>query len=123
MRCSHCGECCAETEMELSDDDVARLVRLGYPRDAFSVTDQDGVTRLRNVDGRCYFYDRGASRCRVYAARPVGCYIYPVVFAEEYGIVIDALCPMGDTVTDSEMRVKGRILLDLLDRLDRPPHR
>jgi Fe-S-cluster containining protein len=109
--------------MELSDDDIGRLVALGYHRDAFSVTDQDGVTRLRNVDGWCHFYDRGSARCRVYDTRPLGCYIYPVVFAENYGIAIDTLCPMGDTVSDAEMRVKGRILLGLLDRLDHPSNR
>ena len=123
MRCAHCGECCTETEMELSDDDIERLVAFGYNRDAFSVTDQNGVTRLRNVDGRCYFYDPGNARCRTYAARPVGCYIYPVVFSEEEGIVIDGLCPEGGTVSDAEIRVKGRILLALLDRLDRPSNR
>jgi Fe-S-cluster containining protein len=106
--------------MELSDDDIGRLVALGYHRDGFSVTDRDGVTRLRNVDRRCYFYDRGETQCRVYNERPLGCYIYPVVFSEADGIVIDELCSNGDTVTDTEMRAKGRILLDLLNRLDHP---
>ena len=120
MRCSNCGECCSETEMELSKDDIERLVALGHRRDAFSVTDQDGVIRLRNVDRQCYFYDRCETRCRVYDERPLGCYIYPVVFSEDYGIVIDDLCPLGDTISDAEIRVKGRILLRLLDRLDHP---
>ena len=58
MRCTHCGECCTETEMELSDDDIGRLVALGYHRDAFSVTDQDGVqNRFDHDDDNDYLSD------------------------------------------------------------------
>ena len=51
MRCSNCGICCEETEMELSSDDIRRLEKAGYRREQFSVLD-DGI-RLRNVGGWC----------------------------------------------------------------------
>jgi Fe-S-cluster containining protein len=48
MRCSHCGLCCEETEMELSIKDINRLEKAGYRREKFTQLDSetlmDGVT-------------------------------------------------------------------------------
>jgi len=41
--------------MELSSDDIKRLVDAGYRPEDFIII-LDGVPRLRNVDGWCYFY-------------------------------------------------------------------
>jgi len=56
--------------MELSSKDIKRLVEAGYRREEFAVID-DGVTRLRNVDGWCYFYSLADKKCRVYGKRPL----------------------------------------------------
>lgn len=118
MRCSNCGLCCEETEMELSSRDINTLEKAGYPREKFTVTGEDGITRLRNVEGRCYFYNHTEKRCQVYEVRPIGCYTYPVVYSANEEVVIDELCPMGETVSDQELKSKGKILIKLLNTLD-----
>jgi hypothetical protein len=50
VRCSNCGICCEETMMELSNKDIERLEVKGYRLKEFTIID-DGVARLRNVDG------------------------------------------------------------------------
>ena len=65
--------------MELSSEDVERLEEAGYHREEFAVI-KGRVTRLRNVGGWCYFYSVADKKCRVYGKRPLGCYLYPVVY-------------------------------------------
>jgi len=113
-RCTGCGECCKQTEMLLSTGDVARLRKLGYRPNEFTVTGPDGLTRLRNLDGWCCFYDRQAAKCRVYDHRPVGCSTYPVIFSREEGVVLDELCPERDTVSRKELEAQGRIVVQHL---------
>ncbi|MEM3874292.1 MAG: YkgJ family cysteine cluster protein [Candidatus Bathyarchaeia archaeon] len=116
MRCSGCGECCRETEMELSGEDIKRLVDAGYSPEDFIII-CDGVPRLRNVDGWCYFYSKAIKGCRVYRIRPLGCRLYPVVYVDGEGITLDELCPMKHTVSKGEFRSKARILKKLLEKI------
>ena len=117
VRCSNCGICCEETIMELSSEDIERLEEKGFRLEEFAVID-DGVTRLRNVDGYCYFYSRADKKCRIYKDRPLGCYLYPVVYLANEGAIIDELCPMGQTISEQELRTKGKILDKLLKNID-----
>ena len=117
MRCLNCGECCEKTEMELSSEDIERLEEIGYRLEEFAVID-GGVTRLRNVDGCCYFYSRADKRCRIYRKRPLGCYLYPVVYLADEGAIVDELCPMGQTISEQELRTKAKILDKLLKKID-----
>jgi len=117
VRCSNCGKCCEKTEMELSSYDVKRLEEAGYRREEFAVID-GGVARLRNVDGLCYFYSIADKKCRIYEKRPLGCHLYPVVHLVNEGAIVDELCPMGQTISEQELRVKGKILDKLLKKLD-----
>ncbi len=103
--------------MELSSEDIERLEETGYRLDEFAVVDDD-VTRLRNVDKKCYFYNMSERKCRVYESRPLGCYLYPVVYLEGEGAVVDRLCPMWETISEQELRTKGKILNILLKNLD-----
>ena len=117
MRCSNCGICCEETEMELSSEDIERLEENGYRLEEFAVI-ADGVARLRNVDGYCYFYIRVDKKCQIYEKRPLGCYLYPVVYLANEGAIVDELCPMGQTISEQELRTKGKILDKLLKKID-----
>jgi Fe-S-cluster containining protein len=119
MRCSHCGKCCEETEMLLSRADTKRLERAGYDTRKFARQDKDGYARLRNRHGFCVFYDVERRRCRVYRFRPLGCRVYPVIFSEEEGVVVDDICPVRETVSRVELELKGKIVVRLLRRIDR----
>ena len=57
--------------MELSSEDIERLEETDYRREEFAVID-DSVTRLRNVNGWCYFYILTDKKCRVYGKRTLG---------------------------------------------------
>jgi len=118
MRCSHCGVCCEKTEMMLSNADIERLERLGYNRQKFVHYDRHGFARLRNCFGFCVFYDVAKKRCRIYRHRPLGCRIYPVIYSEQEGIVVDDLCPMQNTVSKTELKRKGKKMTELLQRID-----
>jgi Fe-S-cluster containining protein len=113
--------CCEETIMELSSEDIERLEEKGFRLEEFAVID-DGVTRLRNVDGYCYFYSRADKKCRIYKDRPLGCYLYPVVYLANEGAMIDELCPMGQTISEQELRTKGKILDKLLKKIENEVH-
>ena len=115
--CSNCGKCCEETMMELSSDDIKRLENIDYRLEEFAVFD-GGVARLRNVDGHCYFYIPSNRKCRIYPQRPLGCYIYPVVYLENEGAIVDELCQRGHTISEKELRTKEKILNKLLKKID-----
>ena len=117
MRCSNCGICCEETMMELSNEDIEGLEENGYCLEDFAVID-DCVTRLRNVDGYCYFYSRAEKKCQIYEDRPIGCFLYPVVYLANEGAIVDDLCEMGQTISEQELRTKGKILNELLKKID-----
>jgi Fe-S-cluster containining protein len=103
--------------MELSSDDIRRLEKAGYRRDQFSVLD-NRVVRLMNVGGWCYFYSLAERNCRVYKDRPLGCRLYPVVQLADEGAMVDELCHMGHTVSERELKTKGRVLVKLLKKID-----
>lgn len=117
VECSRCGICCADTMMELSSEDIKRLEGKGYRVEEFVIID-DGVTRLRNVNGYCFFYSTAEKKCLVYDNKPWGCYIYPVVHMENEGPIVDSLCPMGHTISKRELRTKGKKLDKLLKMTD-----
>jgi Fe-S-cluster containining protein len=122
MRCSHCGVCCEKTEMLLSNTDIERLERLGHDSQKFVRYDRHGFSRLKNRRGLCVFYDAEECRCKIYKHRPLGCRIYPVIYSEQEGIVVDDLCPMRNTVSKIELRRRGRKVIELLQRIDNEAH-
>lgn len=118
MHCSHCGVCCENTEMLLSNTDIERLERLDHDQQTFVRYDRHGFARLRNRHGFCVFYDGEKCRCQIYGHRPLGCRVYPVIYSEREGIVVDDLCPMQDTVSRIELKREGKRLMALLQRID-----
>jgi Fe-S-cluster containining protein len=118
MRCLRCGVCCTETEMLLSNEDIERLERKGYPREFFVLFDKEGYATLRNVKEHCVFYDVEKRRCRVYGVRPSGCRLYPVIYDEEKGIVADEICRAKDRFGEEVLARKGQKVIKLLERID-----
>jgi len=118
MRCSHCGVCCEKTEMLLSRTDIRLLEKAGHAREEFVRFSRKGFAQLRNSRGYCVFYQIERGRCTVYAYRPLGCRIYPVIYSEEEGVIVDNLCPQGGTVSKKEVDSEAERLMKLLQRID-----
>jgi Fe-S-cluster containining protein len=118
MRCTRCGECCRETEMLLSEEDIKRLERKGYYRDFFLRLDNDGYAVLRNSNGVCIFFDPKERVCRERLSRPLGCRIYPVMLDEDKGIVIDDICPAKESITEKQKAKRGKKVSKLLKKID-----
>jgi len=118
MRCLRCGDCCRETEMLLSTEDISRLEGQGYRREFFVLFDKEGYARLRNLQGHCVFYDAENRRCKVYRFRPLGCRLYPVIYDDEKGIVVDEVCRVKGRLNEKRMARKGVKVLKLLERID-----
>ncbi len=97
--------------MPLTEEDIRRIESLGYRREEFSIS--NGIVRLRNVNGKCYFLDDG-NRCRIYEHRPEGCRLYPAVFDGEK-VVVDRVCPKWREVVVGESA--KRRLMKLIERI------
>ena len=118
MRCLNCGVCCKETEMLLCQEDIKLLEKNGYQKESFARFDKAGYAILRNRQGNCVFYDPKKHRCNVYTMRPSGCRVYPVIYDEDKGIIIDNICHAQDTVSEQEKQRKGKQVAALLKRID-----
>lgn len=93
-----CAACCYDTEMPLTEEDISRLEALGHARAAFVAWSNDGTAQLNTVDPAegaterpCFFLRD--NKCGVYADRPAGCRIYPLVMNERSRVVRDEDCP------------------------------
>ncbi len=118
MNCSNCGVCCTETEMLLSKKDIKRLEKKGFSQNQFINLDKQGYAVLKNRDGYCFFYDRKNRLCSVYADRPAGCRVYPVIVDEDVGIILDEICQSTSTITQKEKAIKGKRVVKLLEIID-----
>jgi uncharacterized protein len=104
--------------MLLSKDDVARLEGQGFGKDFFVRFDSDGYALMRNRQGHCVFYNVEERQCDVYTFRPSGCRVYPVIYDEEKGIVIDSICHAQASITEQEKARKGKKVLKILENVD-----
>lgn len=90
-----CSACCHDTEMPITEDDARRLETLGHARAEFSFRNAEGFLQLRTRDAEgpkpCFFLSEG--QCGVYASRPAGCRIYPLVLNDQRRVVRDEDCP------------------------------
>jgi Fe-S-cluster containining protein len=105
--------------MQLSNADIERLERAGYERKEFTYHDRNGFARLKNHRGFCVFYDIEKHRCKIYKHRPSGCRVYPVIYSEQEGILVDDLCPMKNTIPESEIKKKGKKVMKLIQTIDK----
>jgi Fe-S-cluster containining protein len=104
--------------MLLSGEDIVRLERRGYSKDFFVRFDSEGYALLRNRQGHCVFYDVDERRCDVYAFRPSGCRVYPVIYDEEKGIVVDSICHAQGSIAAQEKARKGKRVCKILEKVD-----
>jgi Fe-S-cluster containining protein len=104
--------------MLLSAEDIERLERKGFSKEFFAWFDRAGYAKLRNREGHCVFYDVEKRRCNVYADRPLGCRLYPVIYDETKGIVVDSICHAQGTLTEGKKERKGKKVLKLLEKID-----
>ncbi len=102
--------------MLLLEDDVQRIVSLGFKEGSFAV-ESDGFKMLRNSSsGRCVFHD--GKQCTIYSNRPAGCRLYPIIFDEDLNHPVkDGLCPYRDEF-DLSLKAKRElsdVYLELID--------
>lgn len=96
VRCSFkdCHNCCLETQMILTNDDLARIEKVGYKKEEFCLprSETDGFWQLRNINNRCFFLNK-EGKCSIYSIRPYGCRVYPLVYEpSDNDILIDEDC-------------------------------
>jgi len=104
--------------MLLSTEDIERLERKGYSKKFFVRFDSEGYAKLRNLQGHCVFYDAEKQRCKVYTDRPLGCRLYPVIYDETKGIVVDSICQAQRNLNAKKMERKGKKVAKLLEKID-----
>lgn len=87
----HCYQCCKNTNMLLSENDIRTIQNQGYSFDFF-VEHDNGWLQLKNKNHRCVFHN--GKRCTIYNYRPTGCRLYPVVFQkDDSAAILDKQCP------------------------------
>ena len=104
--------------MLLSMRDIEHLVMKGFDKDSFVRFDLKGYATLRNYHGYCFFYDAEKKRCKVHTHRPLGCRLYPIIYHEGKGIMVDAICPSSGSVTDKQKSKRGKKVIKLLKTID-----
>ena len=102
----------------LSEEDIVRIEKRGNSRNSFLRIDEEGYALLRNRQGHCVFYNSQERRCEVYAFRPAGCRVYPVVFDEESGVIVDFICHAQGSISEHEKARRGKSVIKLLEKID-----
>ncbi len=102
FKCQRCATCCKTGDpIRLSWEDAARLARhkkipLSKAVKKYTVPDPDkpGVLDFKNVRP-CRFYDPAVSGCKIYAARPWSCRIFPFlgVYGSDDQVKVHESCP------------------------------
>ena len=95
--CEDCGNCCIETEMILSDQDIEVIVnnhKITLKKTDFVQKTEDNFYQLKNINGHCFFFDVEIKLCKIYEIRPQGCRFYPLIYdSDKNSCVFDIECP------------------------------
>jgi Fe-S-cluster containining protein len=94
--------------MMLSLNDIKKIKKLGFKEDFFLIK-KNGWFKLKNKNGKCVFLKNG--RCIIYGYRPLGCRLYPLIYDEAKGLIIDVLCPYNKEFKASKTEVEALIKL------------
>jgi hypothetical protein len=102
FKCHRCGTCCTTGDpIRLKPEDAAAIARhlkipLNKAIKKFTVPDPDkpGALDFKHILP-CKFYDKKAGGCKIYAARPWSCRIFPFlgVYGSEDHVVVKESCP------------------------------
>ena len=96
-KCIDCGNCCRETEMILSKQDIENIIksqRNNLKEIDFVKKSVDGFFQLKNINGCCCFFDSITNLCKIYDVRPQGCRFYPLIYdSDKNTCVFDRDCP------------------------------
>jgi len=112
---THCKQCCIQTNMLLSHDDIETIQKFGYDA-SFFVEHHHGWLQLKNTHGRCVFHN--GARCTIYAYRPEGCMLYPVVYDHDHKrAILDSACPQKKCFQLSQQKTQQ--LYALVSRLEK----
>jgi Fe-S-cluster containining protein len=125
MNCAQCGSCCCDPVIELTDNDIKRLVKhTGLPTDRLIrlyaksdftvVNDTEDWINLsygkrqfglrKKKDGSCLFLSDDR-KCTAYEARPMACRVFPIdVYLDEESRVSDL--ELSDVVRDKYIKCK-----------------
>lgn len=127
VRCGFrdCYQCCIETEMILTKEDVAKIEKnTNRKREDFLLpTEQtDGFMQLKNVEskiGRKCFFLSDKGKCTIYKFAPNGCKLYPLILnLETDEVMIDIDCREREWFNDQkylqDQVVSVRILVNNL---------
>jgi len=72
--------------MQLTQADLRQIEDVtGQPWSDFAYYDGQAHVILKNTGGHCIFFSPADKMCVVYAARPLGCRIYPLVYDTDSG--------------------------------------
>lgn len=95
--CENCGECCLETEMILSRQDIDLIVRKHPNRinkQDFVFKTKNGNFQIKNFEKHCVFLDISTKKCKIYRYRPQGCRFYPLIYDfQKNNCALDKDCP------------------------------
>lgn len=108
-----CIQCCLETEMFLSNEDIERIRGLGFAPEFF-ITKRDERLQLKNYNGRCVFHN--GIGCSIYENRPEGCKLYPIIYNEDMSPTLDDDCPHRDKFEISKTAIQQ--ISDLVLKLE-----
>ena len=109
----HCIQCCTQTNMVLSNQDIQTIERLGFSS-GFFIQNNNGWLQLKNRQNRCVFHN--GEYCIIYENRPLGCKLYPLVYQEDtHKVIFDAECPYTHQFTLTTTKQKQ--LIDLVNTL------
>jgi len=104
--------------MVLTPSDIRRIEKLGYVLEKFAVKSKDGLYKLRNINGHCYFFNKKTTSCRIYDYRPIGCRIYPLILLLDIKVItVDSNCPARSTVTLEDVIEKLPLIARVVEEL------
>ncbi len=102
FKCQRCGTCCTTGDpIRLRPDDAALLAKhlkipLSKAIKKYTIPDPDkpGVLDFKHIRP-CKFYDPEAKGCKIYAARPWSCRIFPFlgIYGSEDRVKVNESCP------------------------------
>ena len=116
INCKKCGNCCLETEMLLSINDIHSIINNVRPSFQF-FEEKNGYLFLLNISGHCIFFDDLKKKCKIYEFRPQGCRFYPLIY-DNGKCVVDNDCTNRKNIRSIDKNITIQVMefIELLER-------